>query len=65
MAERIELKLCMIQPEKCENSLADLSQSVEEDTRQPARVRNYAITQHDDTQGFNFGVLSQRSTDFR
>lgn len=55
----------MIQPEKCENSLADLSQSVEEDTRQPARVRNYAITQHDDTQGFNFGVLSQRSTDFR
>lgn len=29
----------MIQPEKCENSHADLSHSVEEDTRHPAKVR--------------------------
>lgn len=28
----------MIQPEKCENSLADLSHNVEEDSRQPAKV---------------------------
>lgn len=30
--------MCMIQLEKCENSLADLLHSVEEDTRPPAKV---------------------------